>query len=287
MDLISKFMSMFDNDTVIDSVSIDAMLETMQEIGLKNSENLELLSYTFKTDSDKDGELNRKFDASVLRIILSSAGFRGRNLVVDLEELNGLNKDLVTTANTIRKDIVDETMVIDGMSDKQKAVVKVLTDINTCLSYIKNFLLVTSYIDDDEMYYSVKQKEIVEFLRVNVDNLGYFKRTNMKEVERTIDKASDEFSTKVSNKLSGSPIGKFVTNFTGNPVYFIGMIIEGIKEERYEADIDQANLTRLKIMELRAKASGGDSKSIQGQIEYYEDKLTALEENIKEYQEGV
>ena len=286
MNLIDKFMSAFDKDTVIDSVSVEAMVTSMREMGKANDESLTLLIYTFGKDEEKDKELTRKFDASTLRIILSSAGFKGRDLVTDLKDLSSLNKELVSTAVEIKGKLVEDTMVADGMSDKQKAIVKVLTDISNVLSYIKDFLLATSYIDDDEMYYSVKQKEIVEYLRANIDTIGYFKRNNLKDISNAVENASDEYTSKVSSKLSGSPVGKFMTRFTGNPIYAIGMLIEGIKSDRYEVNIDQANLTRLKIMELRAKVSGGDSKSIQKQIDYYEDKLTTLENDIKEYQEG-
>lgn len=170
------------------------------------------------------------------------------------------------------------------------------------LVFITGIASITTYIPDLLYYILVADDEDTPMSKIKVNNINnggasfishieYYSTGYTKRVT-ALGKVSGKVITTDTNMLSSVLANTGIVikppavhGFLGNPIYHIGMwwVDKGIKQ--YEANIEKKKLLELKLLEIKLQANGDSNASITKQIEYYEDKIASLEEDIAEYQE--
>jgi hypothetical protein len=83
--------------------------------------------------------------------------------------------------------------------------------------------------------------------------------------------------------------GKLVTlplvnGFINNPIYHIRLWRADKEFDKYEALKDKKKLIELKLLDIKMRAAGKHDERMAKQIEYYEDKISGMEQDIREYE---
>ena len=296
MELIKNLKIMFgliDEDDVITRERIDKNIDDAFSLCVTNNENLELLMDSLESDSG--GEyleyIRYVFKHSGLKDTFYSIGLDESTFLKNLIVIRKIAHEVENGIGEIRgrvKDSEFDRLVKAGASEKQLLTIKIMTDLSNMVALIKDILILSVYlILEDELYYKTKSIDIVEAIKDRKELFKYFNKNSVSKMISYIDKVSDEPGEVGSPTLNRSPNAALKTKFTGNIIYHIGTLWGSYRHEVYEANVQQAILTSLKIRKLRSKINDGDSSSLNKQIEYHEDKLKKLEQAIKEYEEDV
>ena len=209
---------------------------------------------------------------------------------------------ILNTCRTIVKEERSLKKIIDKhLSDAVIPKTAIARDVSI-LVFITGIASIATYVPDLLYYILVEDGKDTPMSKAKVNNInnggvsfishieyystGYTKRVTAlgKVSGKVITADTDMLSSVLAN--TGIVIKPpTATGFLGNPIYHIGMwwVDRGIKQ--YEANIEKKKLLELKLLEIKLRASGDSNASTVKQIEYYEDKIASLEEDIAEYQE--
>ena len=209
---------------------------------------------------------------------------------------------ILDTCSTIVKEERSLKKVIDKhLSDVIIPKTAIARDVSI-LVFVTGIASIATYVPDLLYYILVADDEDVPMSRAKVDSINFGGASFISHIEyystgytkrvKALSKVSGKVITSDNDMLSsvlantGIVIKPPIANgFLANPVYHIGMwwVDRGIKQ--YEANIEKKKLLELKLLEIKLRANGDSNASTAKQIEYYEDKIARLEEDIAEYQE--
>jgi hypothetical protein len=270
------------------TIEKDALLEELEFTG-KILE--EVVIPTFELMARSVTNIEKKKELSFLFTYLDIKDNKGQKYL--LEELVKFSKEIRTSVDkleSITQSELPDYVTDKTMTAKTAGIIGTVTNFSSLAIFLQDLSLYLIYLyTDNDMFYKAKEKSI----RLLIPTFGevYDKyRGNLKNVLKDLNKLSN---TEVGNietfKIASSKFDKKfnlpVNGFIGNPIYYVRLWITDLKISRYEYLKDKKKLVELKLMELKMKQNGENSPKLEKQIEYYEEKLSAIEYKISSYEE--
>jgi len=216
------------------------------------------------------------------------------------------NKDFLTNVKSIFKAIqAEEKHIRDlinkdlndyvteaGSTARDITIVKLITDIGSLTFYTMDlcyFLIV------DTKDTSIPKRRL-EDVREGVDSYISIVNTfnkNFDKYVKEIAKVADQVISMDGNPSMMDSIlksrGKFLSlpfsGFNGNPIYHIRMWLVDQEIERYELLKEKKKVIELKLLDLKLEAQNEKNPKLKTQIEYYEEKISKIEYNIKDIED--
>ncbi len=78
-----------------------------------------------------------------------------------------------------------------------------------------------------------------------------------------------------------------VSNFTGNPIYHIRMVVTEWQARRYNANKDKKKLLELKLLHLKSMHENNPNPRLEQEINYIENRVSKLDKAMREFEESV
>lgn len=198
---------------------------------------------------------------------------------------NDILKNIDKMENSI-KAILNNSINAKTMTFKQYSMYRLVEDskINIMVMMKLLYLLIR-----DEKNSVLPQKQVLKTLK-SLPDLKV-KVLNKPSIKKALDEISNMPSEGVFDGVnSGAPEASVVAElnkpevngFIGNPILYIRKFIVDLEFKRLEVLKNIRNAVELRLLELKTEAAGGEpDPKLQGQIEYYEDKLASLDAAIE------
>ena len=222
--------------------------------------------------------------------LFKDIGFKTNSINTGIELLQGFIERALIPGTKILNNYLEKHEFIskDHMSPRDAAIVDLVNSHMRTLTLINKILTALTYIaNDDEFYRKKYSKELERSSLILAPYIKRLSKEGMTSIIHDINKLSDEIVTDATATITDKKYTSLVSEFSGNPVFEFLKWWEEIKFERYEAMKVSAELTRLKLTELRNNNGNAPDTKISKAIKYYETKLKKLEVSIKEYEEDV
>lgn len=185
----------------------------------------------------------------------------------------------------------------DVFSIKDVATIKLVQDVSSMALYFMNSLVIMlEYKTTDT---TLPKKAVEEIISGSITFGNLFKFYYSKEFDLFLkdlpklpdDKIRlDKSDTGMLNSFVGNILGRFTTPvftyFNGNPIYHIRMYRVDNQMKKMEALKAQRELAEYKLLKLRNDKMNTNDISLDRQIEYFENKITGINAEIKEIVES-
>lgn len=216
-------------------------------------------------------------------------GLKCSNLETLLKDFEYYANDIVKNIDKIEnsvKSILNNTINAKTMTFKQYSIYRLVEDskINVMVMMKLLYLLIR-----DEKNSVLPQKQVLKTLK-SLPELKY-KVLNKPSVKKALEEIAAMASEGVYDGVnSGAPEASVVSDlnkpevngFIGNPILYVRKFIVDLEFKKIEYLKNIRNAVELRLLELKTEAAGGEpDPKLQGQIEYYEDKLAALDASIE------
>lgn len=285
MKFIKKFSEWFGNGEVMEVTDLIDILNNEIKNSMGNTEANLILSDTIKSSRK---EMDKLYIESGLKDDLSVLGMDHRDIMSFNKTIISNISNTISNARNLISKLEDEDMFASkGLSEKQKALLSLVYRTMNESNLYSNIMLLTSYkLNEEEVVYRSKYEDTIKyFTTTGAKVYDGINRDLVRKTLMSLDKLSTEAGSGVRDNNSSIDKSGLSNGFTGNIIYHIGLIRESFKKNRYDANVVAAKLTALKLAELKAKLKDGDTKQLEDAIAFYEDKLTKLEYEIKEYRD--
>jgi len=206
--------------------------------------------------------------------------------------LNDISKEEKEISKLIEKELSDY-VTSKGSTAKDLTIMKLVTDIGSLVFYVQDL---NYYILVDQKDTAIPKVRLTD-IRSNSGSFVNLFNAFHKDFSKYV-KDISRVSEEIVNKPDATPSmmdalfksrGKLLTlpasGFNGNPIYHIRMWLVDKEIERYELLKDKKKLIELKLLELKLEAANESNPKLKSQIEYYEEKISKLEYNIKEIED--
>lgn len=255
-------------------------------------------TYEAATDHFKVNKIASK-DTLVLvdtfyRIYDLSKSNKQSSVVAEIfSKLPSLSANIDTIAASC-EDILGEDILNDNLSAKRAVLVRAAEHVSVLVKLLVDFLTVVYY--NEAMVYS----------KANADTIGVSAKTLQRVKDRMPDMArllgmygqdakvfKERYSTvpdviinvKTSaalqavyreDKLDPMP-SALSSNFEGNPIYHIRLVIAEWQANRYKANKDKKKMLELRLLYLQSLAEESPDPQLEREIEYIQNRIDKLE----------
>lgn len=278
-------------DSLSTTVKKESVVESFENImtGLTD-EVLPSLEYIIK-DSDEPFIKDNKFLKNLSKLTVRTKDNKEYlNIIKKL--LNNIVKEQKNITNLIDKELNDY-ITSKGSTAKDLSIMKLVTDISSIVFYIQDMCYYILVDDKDTSLPKIRLNDIRKYSGSYINLFPVFYKDFSKYV-KDISKVSEETVYRETPKVIMMDMlfkssGKFLklpaSGFNGNPIYHISMWLVDKEIERYELLKDKKKLIELKLLELKLQEQNESNPKLKTQIEYYEEKISKLEYNIKEIED--
>lgn len=201
------------------------------------------------------------------------------------------------------EDILGQDILNDNLSAKRAVLVRAAEHVSVLVKLLVDFLTVVYY--NEAMVYS----------KANADTIGVSAKTLQRVKDRMPDMArllgmysqdakvfKERYSTvpdviinvKTSaalqavyreDKLDPMP-SALSSNFEGNPIYHIRLVIAEWQANRYKANKDKKKMLELRLLYLQSLAEESPDPQLEREIEYIQNRIDKLEYEMHKATEG-
>lgn len=236
---------------------------------------------------------------NTIKLLGIGAGMKAKDNRDILIKIKSVLSSISKSDNQISKLVEDE--LNDIITDKTAtvkdiAILRTVYDISFMSTYTLDLLyyLITNPKDSEfpKMKFTDIKNGMDDFtsvLRTYNENLN----KRLKDIKGITDTVLDEsvnidfFSKLVAKKGKVVNFGTIGSGFVGNPIYHIRLWLVDNEINKYENLKDKKRLLELKVLELKAKFDGEEPiPELMKQIEYYEDKISSVEYEIRKIEES-
>jgi len=243
-------------------------------------------------DVNKSEEFYKTDRIELIGRLSTIIGLRQEDPAKVIKELLTFFKDVLAEeknlVNLVRSD-TNATVYPQLATAQEVAIMKTITDITTVTLYT-NDLIYYVMAGETSTIPAGKVKSIKEGLGTygnilntylrnfdkHVINLGKVAKVGMKE--GTSEKMMDSLLA-THGVLVDLPL---VNNFVNNPIYHVRMWMVDGDLEKYESLKEKKKLIELRLVELKMRKHGKSDERLAKQIEYYEDKVSSMEYDMKD-----
>lgn len=185
----------------------------------------------------------------------------------------------------------------DVFSIKDVAIIKLVQDVSSMALYFMNSLvLMLEYKTNNT---TLPKKAVEEILSGSITFGNLFKfyygkefATFLKDLPKlpddkiTLEKSNTGLINNFVNNLLGGFTIPMAHNFNGNPIYHIRMYFVDRQMKKLDALKTARELAEYKLLKLKNDKLHTNDKSLDRQIEYYENKLVGIQAEIKDIVEN-
>jgi hypothetical protein len=237
-----------------------------------------------------DPKNTNKISDSILNIIAQTGNIKHKD---NVDIFKDIKETMITILNS-KADIVDliQNELSDYVTDnkpkaKDLAILRLVNDIGNMSLYLPDYIYILLMDVNNNDVPAVRIKEIRGQAGSFAEIYKAYSGNKLKTIIEDITKIGDvEIDPKASKSIMGialSKAGKLVKlpiahNFINNPIYHIRLWMVDSEIKQYETLKDKKRLIELRLMELKLKQNNNeDSAELRKQIQYYEDKIAAIE----------
>jgi hypothetical protein len=236
-----------------------------------------------------DPKNTNKISDSILNILTQTGNIKHKN---NVDIFKDIKATMVTILNS-KADIVD--LINNELSDyvtdnkpkaKDLAIIRLINDISHISLYLPDLIYILIMDNNDNDVPTKRIKEIRGDAGSFAEIYKAYSGTKLKTVIEDITNIGDvEIDPNVSKSIMGVALSKsgklaklpVINNFINNPIYHIRMSLVDREIRQYEALQEKKRLIELRVMELKLKQNEKDTPKLRKQIQYYEDKIAAIE----------
>lgn len=216
--------------------------------------------------------------------------------------------EIMDTLSDIADKNLPDVIVRNGSSVKTAAIIKVneiarnaLDSSVTILKYISIFE--TNIITGDKnnrLLTNVELKSIKSTVTNNASSIAYFKDLKISNFKSDLAKITDDvIITQDSDEVTDSLINKgmskihtisdipVVSNFIGNPIYHLRLIIADYQIDKHNKRKEYKKTLELKLLYLKSLSKGEENPNLEKQIDYYEKKVAKLTYKLRQLEDEV
>jgi len=212
-----------------------------------------------------------------------------KNVVSDVSKSGTKLQSVVN--NELNQVVTNKTVTV-----KEATVLKVVSDISAMSMFIMdfNYLVLISGMNSETNYPKIKLHSIKEAVPTFSSIIKSYSKDFSKTVgnldklpsnSMVIDDSKVSMMDKIVSKFSKGISLPNTKGFTNNPIYHFRMWLTDRDVDKYESLKDKKKLIELKLLELKLLEEGENNPKLRKQIEYYEDKLSTMEYNMKQFEE--
>jgi len=278
-------------DSLSSTVKKESVVESFENImtGL-NDEVLPALENIIK-DGDEPFIKNNQFLNNLSKLTVRSKS--NKDFLIAIKSLlNTIIKEEKDISKLIDKELNDY-ITSKGSTAKDLTIMKLVTDIGSLVFYIQDlnyFILVNG---QETSLPKIKMREIRAnsgsfvnlFLAFHKDFSKYVKEISRVSSDTVYNESAVPSMMDRLFKSNGKLLTLPISGFNGNPIYHIRMWLVDKEIERYELLKDKKKLIELKLLELKLAEQQESNPKLKKQIEYYEEKVSRLEYNIKDIED--
>jgi hypothetical protein len=236
-----------------------------------------------------DPKNTNKISDSILNILTQTGNIKHKN---NVDIFKDIKATMVTILNS-KADIVD--LINNELSDyvtdnkpkaKDLAIIRLINDISHISLYLPDLIYILIMDNNDNDVPTKRIKEIRGDAGSFAEIYKAYSGNKLKTVIEDITNIGDvEIDPNVSKSIMGVALSKsgklaklpVINNFINNPIYHIRMSLVDREIRQYEALEEKKRLIELRVMELKLKQNEKDTPKLRKQIQYYEDKIAAIE----------
>lgn len=279
-------------DIISKPVKKEQLLKTFNTMTSLIQDDL-IASLTEVKELEKSPRVTKSDLYQVTKEVMKTDDVKSKSIFGDLENIfTQIIKNKSKIENLITKH-TSTVLTNKVLSIKDAAIVKLVDDISSLVLYSTDYLTCTLADAKNTAFPKVKFKKLKEGIPAFVDFIKTY--GNGKEFEKNLDKIAklddtvinkDSNHTFVDLKLKNDGMLDILPQgFINNPFYHIRMWLIDRDIQKLEALKDKKRLIELRIMELKIEEKSGNDGDLSKQIEYYEDKLAAIEYKIEKLEE--
>ena len=271
-------------------VKKEQLIKTFEKIHLIAQEDT-LPALTDLKSFEKSSKITKSEIFNLTKELIKINGGKSKNIISDLESLfTEIGKNVNSIEQLISKH-TSSVLTNKVMGVKDAAILKLVDDIGSLTLFSMDYVACLLANVNDTAFPKIKFKKLKEGIPGFINLvLGY--NGKLKEIINNISKLDDTSINSDTNegmigiKLKNNGIDLLTPNgFINNPFYHIRMWFVDREIEKLEALKDKKKLIELRIMELKIEEKSGSDGDLSKQIEYYEDKLAAIEYKIQKLEE--
>lgn len=236
-------------------------------------------------------------NSQMLKIMTTSKFYRGLDpkkiLLLQKRFFNDVLSESRNVSKLIKKDVAEVITYKTGKA-QETTILTLVSDISAMTFYSLDFIYMMVLDKDVEI-----PKKRVEEINSLVSMFASMHEVYGEDFSKYVKNINKVSTSKVEqDKPPGimdalfSDTGllvkiPFTSGFINNPLYHVRMWVIDKRVERYEVLKEKRTVLGLKINELKVKQGGGNDPKLAKHIEYYEDKISAIEANIREFEEDI
>ena len=213
-----------------------------------------------------------------------------------IHELKSFLTEVITGLEDIKPlvmDMLPDTIDVEVMSSREMGIIGTITILSSIVFSLEDLSLYILYtVEDEKFIYNLKNREFIKDIAVikqNYKELNGEVKSTIKDLRKLDDEVevSDENSFGLHAKGFDKKFSVGTSGFLGSPIFIMRRAWEDFKIERIEAMKNKKSLFELKLTNLRNKNQGGGDLKIENAIEYYEERITKYEREIKAFEEDI
>lgn len=199
--------------------------------------------------------------------------------------IHGAYKDLKNTISKYLSEFIADT----SLTARDAAILRVLTDCHSMTAYLLDLIYYVC-ITDNETDLSKKK---IEEIKKGVGPFSNLYKKYSTDFNKLVKELKEVSTHAIVDKNKTSIIGVLLNqtgkelslptddNFINNPIYHIRMYFVDREIRKYESLKLRKQMVELKIMELKARQNNENHEKISKQLEYFEEKLSSVEYDIR------
>lgn len=285
---LQSLLPMLKKDAVLEDLRI-----TKSELDKTVAPTYEAAATHFKTNKIASKDTQILSDIFYRNYDLSKSNKQSSVVSEVFSKLPNLSTNISTIASSC-EDILGEDILNDNLSARRAVLVRAAEHVSVLVKLLVDFLTVVYY--NEAMVYS----------KSNADTIGVSAKTLQRVKDRMPDMArllamyafdtkgfSEKYSTvpdvilnvKTSqalqavyreDKLDPMP-SALSTNFDGNPIYHIRLVIAEWQANRYKANKDKKRMLELRLLYLQSLAEESPDPQLEREIEYIQSRIDKIE----------
>ena len=247
----------------------------------------------------KNGDLDVIKNSPIMNSIKYSSGIKSKDNKELLSKIKGIVVNISKSGKNLEKVVSDhlsEVVTDKTATVKDGAILKMVSDITSLAMFLMDFgylVLIEGKSENTDLP-KIKLQQIKDGVPTFAAILKSYSKDFNKSVNELaklpsnslyIDDSKVSMLEKIVSKFSRSIPLPNTDGFVNNPIYHFRMWLADRDVAKYESLKEKKKLIELKVLELKTKQDGEDNPKLSKQIEYYENKLSSMEYEIKEFEE--
>ena len=208
-------------------------------------------------------------------------------------KLPNLSANIVTITNNC-EDILGEDILNDNLSARRAVLVRAAEHVSILVKLLVDFLTVVYY--NEAMVYSKANADTIglsaQTLKRVKEHVPYIARllstygednkvfadkyNSVPDVILNIKTAAALQAVYREDKLDPMP-SALASNFEGNPIYHIRLVIAEWQANRYKANKDKKKMLELRLLYLQSLAQESPDPQLEREIEYIQNRIDKIE----------